>query len=701
MLTNIFTTEELEFLRSLPEVLQAEARLAKDSTISFRAALPDTIRQTLKDRLGVSTDSAVPFRWIRGDTRPHVDRGARSFDNTHLVYLTDGEGIFEIGEESYPITAGSGFVFSEGTRHQVTQTNGSSRLLLGPMSETGMMVGGGYNFDGATDTVYLRPGLADTELEYKINDGDWNTMYFPATIYNTNADPANNILKLYFTDNITLAGGGTYFSCGTDGIQFGNKSLNDAGGQFGITIQDTADYPGLINNGSEFTPGFSYISVYNTNVIAGGTSTLAEDAGWIGHKYFGKEATGNVIMNCVAQGNVSTGGGGIVGANAANNASGTSLSIVGCLQFGDIGQYGGGIIGAFAGQNSVATLLISQCASVGSTIDSFGGGIAGGYAGAGGSCTITKCYSVCSIGTGAGGIMGAHAASAGSVEVTYCYSSGSIGSSAGGIFGSATTENGGDATVSYCYTTGSITATSGGIVGANATGVFSVTHCYTAGSTAMAEGYIFAESDLVPLTNYSEAANDTSGWNDTNAAATLASPGNWVSTGTNQPYEINRFGASPYTFLTTTDGSTLVTQYSQTVTAGNATQGVVTPPELIAFSTVGLSEPTITIDSVTGVLQTTTATPAGEYTFTVRGALFTLYINTAVVLTVQAVPAPTPAAATATLAPRGKGFDFETLTNINMGKRFIDERLTNPNIRFNSYKDYLRYKMAMASLASR
>jgi hypothetical protein len=29
------------------------------------------------------------MRWIKGDTKPHIDHGKSKFDNTHLVYLTE------------------------------------------------------------------------------------------------------------------------------------------------------------------------------------------------------------------------------------------------------------------------------------------------------------------------------------------------------------------------------------------------------------------------------------------------------------------------------------------------------------------------------------------------------------------------------------------------------------------------------------
>jgi hypothetical protein len=81
------------------------------------------------------------MRWIRGDTPAHVDSGRTSFERTHLAYLTDSEGEFIIGDESFPIVRGSGFTFQHGVRHEARGTGLEPRLLIGPMSEQGFAVG--------------------------------------------------------------------------------------------------------------------------------------------------------------------------------------------------------------------------------------------------------------------------------------------------------------------------------------------------------------------------------------------------------------------------------------------------------------------------------------------------------------------------------------------------------------------------------
>lgn len=112
-------------------------------SVYLSAALPRDIRQRMGAALDMPLETldTVPMRWIKGDTTPHVDRGGRSFERTHLLYLTDSPGTFCVGEESYPITRGSAFVFPEGVRHETRDTGAEPRLMVGPMSEGGFAVG--------------------------------------------------------------------------------------------------------------------------------------------------------------------------------------------------------------------------------------------------------------------------------------------------------------------------------------------------------------------------------------------------------------------------------------------------------------------------------------------------------------------------------------------------------------------------------
>ena len=148
-ITDVFSEEQLRSLRELPEVSVALQKInAGASVVYFTVELTADIKATLLARLGLdlSSVSNVPMRWIRGDTVPHVDVGATEFTNTFLMYLSNSPGAFVVGEDFYPIAENTGFVFDEGLRHETLNTGTEPRLLLGPMSEGGLPVGGTTNY---------------------------------------------------------------------------------------------------------------------------------------------------------------------------------------------------------------------------------------------------------------------------------------------------------------------------------------------------------------------------------------------------------------------------------------------------------------------------------------------------------------------------------------------------------------------------
>lgn len=143
--TNVLSNKEVDYLNHLPEVLEAKASL--DAQLSgmvyFSVPLTDSIRTTLQSRFGLtlSADVSIPMRWIKGDTSPHVDVGASTFENTYLLYLNDSPGKLIINAQSYAIQANTGFVFNEGLSHETQYTEHVPRLLLGPMNEFAEPVG--------------------------------------------------------------------------------------------------------------------------------------------------------------------------------------------------------------------------------------------------------------------------------------------------------------------------------------------------------------------------------------------------------------------------------------------------------------------------------------------------------------------------------------------------------------------------------
>jgi hypothetical protein len=144
--SDILTDEEISFITSLESVISAEEEILNTtiSSVKFTSVLPDSIKDTLKTKIGLDLFSItdVPMRFIKGDSKPHVDKGESSFDKTYIIYLTDSEGEFIIAGESYEIKKGNAYVFQEGLSHETNGTNDTVRLAIGPMSESGFPVGG-------------------------------------------------------------------------------------------------------------------------------------------------------------------------------------------------------------------------------------------------------------------------------------------------------------------------------------------------------------------------------------------------------------------------------------------------------------------------------------------------------------------------------------------------------------------------------
>jgi hypothetical protein len=686
---NIFTKEQIQTICNIPEVSSAHTKLSCQQSVSFTIPLSQPLREALFTafQLNLPNVETFPCRWIKGDTPAHIDRGQRSFESTYLVYLTDGEGEFRIGDESYGIEAGTAFSFSEGVSHEVTGTNGTSRLLLGPMSEFGFAVGGGgLSADGATTTIYIRQDPDTLEFEYRLNDEDWNNFTFAASsVENTNASPSTNILKVIFTTNLILDNTEHYFVCASDGIQFGSTSLDSNGLRRSISIEGVTGYPGFIQNGSSEDSGYSNISIYNLAISQDG-SLLAGFGGWIAQWYFGRDATENYIINCSSEGDISNLGGGIVGLYAAykDTASSTSLYVIGCSSSGSIGIAAGGIVGGRCGNGSGGSCTVEQCWSTG-TMNYYAGGIVGQYAGQySGSVTISKCYS-----TGApiegslygGGICGSFAGfESGSVTVEKSYSTGTIMTDGGGIFGSEAGSSDGTTTASNCYSSGTITTDGTGIFGSNKeTGI--ATNCYSADGSW---------SDATANTNLTGVPSGDE-------------PGNtWASPGLNSPYELVGIGATPYQLQTIADNS-LIQIYSQTITAGEATiEAINADASGNAFTILKIvggdedSHTTILMSQQTGSISTTVATAPGTYTLTVRS--IGSYFITTFVLTISAdasSSATTTGCCVSSIDERG--LSYAQIIDYKIGNRLIVEHQQNPNLKFDGYSQYTKYKMAQGS----
>jgi hypothetical protein len=558
--SNVLSSSNIEYIISLPEVIKAKQTIDNKSfgSVYFSISLTPEIKNTIFENLGLDLSNleTIPMRWIKGDTIPHIDRGINTFENTYLVYLTDSEGELVVENNSYPITRGSGYVFSENLHHETINTGVEPRLLLGPMSEKGFAVGVPITFSGeGGTTIYIQQ--INSDIQFSFDQTSWNSISFPATVNNTNT--SLGLLKVEFITDITLTTNNHYFICETSHIQFGKTSLKVDGTRPKIDISGVVDYYGLIQNGTDSTNGYDNIYVFNLETRAIGDSILyaseGPGSGWVCQQYFSKGANENYVVNCSSDGPINALCGGIVGPYSGSEL-GSQLTIIGCSSSGIIGSYAGGIIGGNSGTNG--SIKIRSCWSTGEISAWGAGGIAGSNLD---NAIINDCYSIGNItGERSGGIVGESAGSdeGMAVIVNNCYSIGNVtGYSSGGIVGAF----GNNVSINNCYTTGNVSDnTCGAICGFhNPENNITISNCYTCG-TVDGSGHfngVDVNNHTVTINNsFSEDLSGTSGtWSSTNANTALYSyPQDsskigdiWVATVTNQPYELRNMGYSPYT----------------------------------------------------------------------------------------------------------------------------------------------------------
>ncbi len=237
------------------------------------------------------------------------------------------------------------------------------------------------------DTLYLRQN--GSELEFSGDGNSWTQTLFP-TIQNG----GSGTLVVHLVGDFTISSANSYIIIGSDDIEIRGENGNSTQPTI-ITVHTVSNYPGFIQNGTAVADGYNNVTVSNIAVNEV-SSTLATNAGWLGQRYFGKGSNGNEFEYCSSSGDISTGGGGIVGANSE------MVSVSRCYSTGAIGINGGGIVGL--GSNSAA---------------------------------VSDSYSTGAISSGGGGIVGSNASLS---TVSNSYTTGDMGgSSSGGIFGTSFT----------------------------------------------------------------------------------------------------------------------------------------------------------------------------------------------------------------------------------------------------------------------
>lgn len=202
MIYNILSSNEIIELLNNPIVKQEKENLSDtQKEVKFEIILPDSIKTKIENSLSIDLSRVItiPMRWIKGDTLPHIDRGEEHFNNTYLIYLTDSIGDLIIDGQRYPITAGECHIFNEGLEHSTINTGNSERLMIGPMSETGVRVG------ASPSIIYFNN---ETDASNEINAID--TYYFNYTIQTVNDISAWMIFKNVDGENPTQNAGPHY-----------------------------------------------------------------------------------------------------------------------------------------------------------------------------------------------------------------------------------------------------------------------------------------------------------------------------------------------------------------------------------------------------------------------------------------------------------------------------------------------------------
>ena len=288
--------------------------------------------------------------------------------------------------------------------------------------------------------------------------------------------------------NFTLTAADQYFIIGgTD------AKLN--GNYYTVTVQNVANYPGLVENGS--TGGASEAenqgkncTVEKIKLVSSGGSTLENAGGFIGQQYFSRGCTSTISECSSSGGNITKESGGISGKNSA------------CLD---------------------------------------------------GVLTIDKCFSTCTIGAAlseidAGGIVGALAANVrGRVRVQYCFTTKTaIAIDTAGIFGRSCSKNSGTCELLNSFTIGG--ASQGKVIAADHAGILNVYNCFFTNildDNKLTNGAIANQGDVEHRMNWNnDVATDTIG------RYTFANPLNPVS-GSYQPVEAGIWNTSvqPWTLL--------------------------------------------------------------------------------------------------------------------------------------------------------
>jgi len=208
---SILSRSEINDLLQNPIIKINKTKLSNEEhLVKFLISLPNQIKNKLENELSIRLNDFVPIRWVRGDTRPHIDKGYAEFDNTYLIYLTDSDGSLIIDGIHYPIIAGNAHIFSEDIEHSIINTT-NDRLMIGPISENGFEVGVPPDVAGAGINTSISnicfpkdtPILTDQGI-VKIQDITNETIYGLKVEHITQTTTNNTNLVCFEKDSISI-----------------------------------------------------------------------------------------------------------------------------------------------------------------------------------------------------------------------------------------------------------------------------------------------------------------------------------------------------------------------------------------------------------------------------------------------------------------------------------------------------------------
>ncbi len=420
--------------------------------------------------------------------------------------------------------------------------------------------------DGGSINIKLNTSNTNT-IDYNQNGGAYTSISsWPLTFTNTLV--SNLTLTVTIIGSLTISNSTTGTgSSGTD-VYFitGSNKINIIGSSSPININNITNYLGLIKS----SDGNTNINIENIgiNVTSSTLPSVSPFGGWVCQLGTGQNSGSVTVKNCYSNGPINFQCGGI------------------CAPFG-------------GAQNG--SLILTNCYSTG-------------------IMTSTSCGGIC------GSNSGINATSGGYCEAISCYYNQNISqNNSGGIFGYRSGRNGsgliiGTVKATNCYTTGNITSsTAGGIFASESSTGTSATNCYSLGTVVTSGTSIFGSSSAGTTLNC--YGLNGAPWADATAQTILTNGPTssdpkgtiWSGIATDTPWIPTSFSYSPYSGYPNTT-------YNQTIVQGQSTNTPLTQPVttyyLISSINEGVPstvEPTISINSSTGVISTTALTPVSTY----------------------------------------------------------------------------------------